>query len=87
MSPETSDRCDATSPAVRLSLVSLAREAVHEGRRHVGPDYAHEYRCSDRAACLDRTKARLAAIRAAQGLEPMAPPPAAAPDEEVPPWA
>ena len=39
---------------MRLSLVNLAREAVRDGRRHTGPDYAHEFRCRDTDACAIR---------------------------------
>lgn len=47
-------RCGIEDRDVRLSLVNLAREAVRDGRRHTGPDYAHEFRCRDRDACSER---------------------------------
>lgn len=52
----TCDRCGMTSRDVRMSLVNLAREAIHEGRRHTGPEYDHEYRCADRDACRARVR-------------------------------
>lgn len=56
----TCGRCGWRGPEVRLSLVNLAREAIRAGRRHEGPDYTHDYRCRDRAACDERTAARSA---------------------------
>jgi hypothetical protein len=54
----TCTRCNQTDrpDRFRLSLVNLAREARHEGRTHVGPDYSHELRCRDREACDRRVR-------------------------------
>ena len=53
---KTCDRCGITdrSDRIRTALVNRAREAVRDGRRHDGPDYAHEERCADREACEAR---------------------------------
>ena len=56
--PSTCTRCHLTDrpDRFRMSLVNLAREAVHDGSHHTGHDYAFLIRCTDREACSERVR-------------------------------